>query len=92
LKNIRTLQQNKDKYANKKRKEMEKEIQKIKDHNKYVDQDITTIQKFCEKVEELTRLKSQYEGLSNSIKNDVENVLYWLREEEFLVTLTKQRR
>jgi hypothetical protein len=84
------LQQNKDKYANKKRKEMEKEIQKIKDSNKYVDQDIKTIQNFCEKVEELTRLKSQYEGLSNSIKNDVENVLYWLREEEFLVTLTKK--
>ena len=84
------LQQNKDKYANKKRKEMEKEIQKIKDNNKYVEQDIKTIQKFCEKVEELTRLKSQYEGLSNSIKNDVENVLYWLREEEFLVTLTKK--
>ena len=84
------LQQNKDKYANKKRKEMEKEIQKIKDNNKYVDQDIKTIQNFCEKVEELTRLKSQYEGLSNSIKNDVENVLYWLREEEFLVTLTKK--
>jgi superfamily II RNA helicase len=84
------LQKNKDNYANKKRKEMEKEIQKIKDNNKYVDQDVTTIQKFCEKVEELTRLKNQYEGLSNSIKNDVENVLYWLREEEFLVTLTKK--
>jgi len=84
------LQQNKDKYANKKRKEMEKEIQKIKDNNKYVDQDVTTIQKFCEKVEELTRLNKQYEGLSNSIKNDVENVLYWLREEDFLVTLTKK--
>ena len=69
---------------------MEKEIQKIKDNNKYVDQDIKTIQKYNEKVEELTRLKNQYEGLSNSIKNDVENVLYWLREESFLVTLTKQ--
>lgn len=82
------LQQNKEKYANKKRKEMEKEIQKIKDNNKYVDQDVATIQKYNEKVEELTRLKSQYEGLSNSIKNDIKNVLHLLREEEFLVTLT----
>jgi superfamily II RNA helicase len=90
VENYQDLQSNKDKYANKKRKEMEKEIQKIKDNNKYVDQDIKTIQKFCEKVEELTRLKNQYEGLSNSIKNDVENVLYWLREEGFLVTLTKK--
>jgi superfamily II RNA helicase len=84
------LQQNKDKYANKKRKEMEKEIQKIKDENKYMDQDITTIKKFCDKVTELTQLKNQHEGLSNYIKNDVENVLYWLREEGFLVTLTKK--
>jgi len=84
------LQQNKDKYANKKRKEMEKEIQKIKDDYKYVEQDLVTINKFCEKVEELTRLNNQYDGLSNSIKNDVKNVLYWLREDEFLVTLTKK--
>jgi superfamily II RNA helicase len=84
------LQQNKDKYANKKRKEMEKEIHKIKDNNKYVEQDIVTIQKFCEKVEELTRLNNQYDGLKNCINNDVKNVLYWLREEGFLVTLTKK--
>jgi superfamily II RNA helicase len=90
LEKYRDLQQNKDKYANKKRKEMEKEIQKIKDEYKYVEQDLVTIQKFCEKVEEITRLNNQYNGLSNSIKNDVENVLYWLREEGFLVTLTKK--
>ena len=84
------LQQNKDKYANKKRKEMEKEIQKIKDNNKYVEQDLVTIEKYNDKVDELTQLNKQHDGLSNSIKNDVENVLYWLREEEFLVTLTKQ--
>ena len=90
VENYQDLQQNKEKYANKKRKEMEREIQKIKDNNKYLDQDIKTIQKFCEKVEELTRLKNQYNGLSNSIKNDVENVLYWLREEGFFATLTKK--
>ena len=84
------LQQNKDKYANKKRKEMEREIQKIKDEYKYVEQDLVTIQKFCEKVEELTLLKNQYDGLKNCINNDVENVLYWLREEGFLVTLTNK--
>lgn len=90
VENYQDLQQNKEKYANKKRKEMEKEIQKIKDNNKYLEQDLVTIQKFCEKVEELARLKNQYNGLSNSIKNDVENVLYWLREEGFFATLTKK--
>jgi superfamily II RNA helicase len=83
------LQKNKDNYANKKRKEMEKEIQKIKDDHKYLDQDIKTIQKYSEKVEELHTLQKQYDGLSKYIENDVENVLYWLREDGFLATLTK---
>jgi superfamily II RNA helicase len=84
------LQKNKDNYANKKRKEMEKEIQKIKDEYKYVEQDLITIQKFCEKVSELTQFNKQHEGLKNCINNDIENVLYWLREEGFLVTLTNK--
>lgn len=84
------LQRNKDKYANKKRKEMEKEIQKIKDEHKTVDQDIVTIQKYVDKVSELTQLNKQHEGLKNYINNDVKNVLYWLREEGFLVTLTNK--
>jgi superfamily II RNA helicase len=82
------LQQNKDNYANKKRKEMEKEIQKIKDEHKYVDQDLVTIQNYNVKNEELRSLQKQYDGLNNYINNDVENVLYLLREEGFLVTLT----
>jgi superfamily II RNA helicase len=82
------LQMNKDSYANKKRKEMEKEIQKIKDENKYVDQDLVTIQNYTTKVIELHSLQKQYDGLNNYINNDVENVLYLLREEDFLVTLT----
>ena len=69
------LQRNKDKYANKKRKEMEKEIQKIKDEHKTVDQDIVTIQKYVDKVSELTQLNKQHEGLKNYINNDVKNVL-----------------
>jgi superfamily II RNA helicase len=82
------LQTKKDNYANKKRKEFEKEIQKIKDEFKYIEQDLATIQKYNEKVTELTQLTKQYDGLNNCINNDVENVLHLLREEEFLVTLT----
>ena len=82
------LQTKKDNYANKKRKEFEKEIQKIKDEFKYIEQDLATIQKYNEKVTELMQLTKQYDGLNNCINNDVENVLHLLREEEFLVTLT----
>jgi superfamily II RNA helicase len=82
------LQQNKDKYANKKRKEMEKEIQKIKDEYKYVEEDIVIVDKYINQISELHRLQKQYDGLNNYINDDVENVLYLLREEGFLVTLT----
>ena len=82
------LQSKKDNYANKKRKELEKEIQKIKDEYKYVDQDLMTLQKYNTKLSELSDLQKQYDGLNNYISNDVENVLYLLREEGFLETLT----
>jgi superfamily II RNA helicase len=84
------LQMNKDKYANKKRKELEKEIQKIKDEHKYVEQDMATVDKWNKQREELTQLKKQYDGLNNYINDDVENVLHLLREEGFLVTLTSK--
>jgi superfamily II RNA helicase len=82
------LQMNKDKYANKKRKELEKDIQKIKDEHKYVDQDLVTIEKWNKQLVELKELKKQYESLNNYINNDVENVLYLLKEEGFIVNLT----
>ena len=82
------LQEKKDKYANKKRKEIEKDIQKIKDEYKYVDQDLITVEKWNKQLEELRDLKKQYDGLNNYVSNDVENVLYLLREDGFLETLT----
>jgi len=82
------LQRKKDSYANKKRKEMEREIQKIKDEYKYVDQDLLTVEKWNKQLLDLQDLKKQYDGLNNYINNDVENVLYLLKEEKFLGTLT----
>jgi superfamily II RNA helicase len=82
------LQMNKDKYANKKRKDIEKDIQKIKDEYKYVDQDLITIEKYKTIITDLVALQKQYDGLNNYVSNDVENVLYLLREDGFLETLT----
>jgi superfamily II RNA helicase len=84
------LQQNKNKYVNKKRKEMEKEIEKIKDEHKCVEQDFLTLENYNCKIEELRDLRKQYDGLNNYINDDVENVLHLLREEGFLVTLTSK--
>ena len=82
------LQGKKDNYANKKRKELEKEIQKIKDEHKYIDQDLVTIEKYNKIITELVSLQKQYDGLNNYINNDVESVMYLLREDGFLETLT----
>jgi superfamily II RNA helicase len=82
------LQKNKDKYANKKRKEIEKDIQKIKDEYKYVDQDLITIEKWNKQIFDIRDLKNQYTNLNNFVSNDVENVLYLLREDGFLDTIT----
>ena len=67
---------------------MERDIQKIKDEYKYVEQDLATLQKYNKLLSELDDLQKQYDGLNNYINNDVENVLYLLREQGFLDTLT----
>jgi superfamily II RNA helicase len=49
---------------------------------------LTTLQKYNTKLSELSDLQKQYDCLNNYTYNDVENVLYLLREEGFLDTLT----
>lgn len=78
------LQSNKENYANKKRKEMDKEIQKIKDAHKYIDQDLLTLQQFSQKNEKLGELIRQHKGLINYLDNDVNKVLHVLTRDGFL--------
>jgi len=79
------VQNNKENYANKKRKEMEKEIQKIKDEYKYVDQDMATLQKISKKNIQLDELIRQHKGLMNYLDNDVNKVLHVLTRDGFLI-------
>jgi superfamily II RNA helicase len=79
------VQNNKENYANKKRKEMEKEIQKIKDEYKYVDQDMATLQKISQKNIQLDELIRQHKGLMNYLDNDVNKVLHVLTRDGFLI-------
>jgi superfamily II RNA helicase len=79
------LQSNKENYANKKRKEMEKEIQKIKDGYKYVDQDLITLNKISQKMTQLDELTQRHKGLSNYLDNDVNKVLHVLTRDGFLI-------
>jgi len=78
------LQSNKENYANKKRKEMDKEIQKIKDEYKYVDQDLITLNKISQKMVQLDELTQRHKGLSNYLDNDVNKVLHVLCRDGFI--------
>lgn len=75
---------NKNSYANKKRKEMEKELQKIKDEYQSVEQDQTTLHKYNLKQTELNELHVRKELIDNYINNDVNKVLNLLEDEGFI--------
>ena len=85
------LQSNKENYANKKRKEMEKEIQKIKDNYKNVEQDKIVLQKSSQKMIQLGELMRQHKGLVNYLDNDVDKVLHVLLEDGYLLESDNDR-
>ena len=70
--------------VNKKRKEMERKLQTIKDNYKFIDQDQTTYSKFIEKQNEINALKTQYDSLNSYFQSGVGTVLQLLNEEGFI--------
>jgi len=70
--------------VNKKRKEMERKLQSIKDNYKFIDQDQTTYLKMVEKENEINALKNQYDSLNSYFQSGVGTVLQLLNEEEFI--------
>jgi superfamily II RNA helicase len=85
------LQSNKENYANKKRKEMDKEIQRIKDNYKNVEQDMNVLQKSVKKMAELDELMRRQEGLTKYLDNDVNKVVNLLKEDGFLLGVSGDR-
>jgi superfamily II RNA helicase len=70
--------------VNKKRKEMDRQIQNIRDSNKFIDQDKTTYQKIDVKKSEINSLQTQFDSLNSYIKSGVYKVLHLLKEEGFV--------
>ena len=70
--------------VNKKRKEIERQIQNIRDNNKFIDQDKNTYQKISIKENDIASLQNQLDGLNSYIKSGVYNVLHLLKDEEFV--------
>jgi superfamily II RNA helicase len=70
--------------VNKKRKEMERKLQSIKDNYKFIDQDQTSYLKVTEKQNEINALKTQYDTLNSYFQSGVGTVLHMLNEEGFI--------
>jgi len=70
--------------VNKKRKEMDRQIQNIRDNNKFIDQDKFSYQKIFVKENDISSLQNQFDSVNSYIKSGVYNVLQLLKEEEFV--------
>jgi superfamily II RNA helicase len=70
--------------VNKKRKEMERKLQSMKENYKFIDQDQSSYLKVAEKENEINTLKRQYDGLNSYFKSGVGAVLQLLNEEGFI--------
>ncbi len=80
------LQKNVKFAVNKKRKEMERSIQRIKDEYKFVEQDLQSYLKVSEKEKEIQTLQAEYDSLNKYFQSGVDTVLNLLDEEGFLQT------
>ena len=83
---IQYIQLNKDKkYAvNKKRKEIERQIQNIVDNFKFIETDKTSYENLLIKENEINHLKEQMELANSYLKTDVMKVLQILHEHKFI--------
>jgi superfamily II RNA helicase len=70
--------------VNKKRKEMDRQIQNIRDNNKFIDQDKFSYQKIYVKENDIASLQTQFDSVNSYIKSGVYNVLQLLKDEEFV--------
>jgi superfamily II RNA helicase len=94
IKNLRTPREIIDEYielnqtikfsVNKKRKEIERKLQSIKDGYKFIDHDQASYTKISEKEQEINVLQRQYDSLNSYFKSGVGSVLELLNEEGFV--------
>jgi hypothetical protein len=78
------LNKSKQNAVNKKRKDMERRIQQIKDEYRTVEQDTQSYQKVAIKKSEINDLENQYNGLNSYIQSGVDRVLSLLKSETFI--------
>jgi superfamily II RNA helicase len=69
---------------NKKRREIERQIQQIQENHKFIEQDKITLHKMSEKEKEIESLKTQCETLNRYIHSGVASVLQLLRDANYI--------
>ena len=84
LTNFIELQEKRQTSVNKRRKEIERQLQQIQDAYKYVEQDKLSYLKIAEKEKEITEHKRQLDNLTKYIHDGVEVVLNLLKTQEFV--------
>jgi superfamily II RNA helicase len=70
--------------VNKKRKELEREIEFLKDDNKFIDSDVKTVEKYNEYVKELELMKQSKSSTEDYLQTNIEFVLELLEKEDFI--------
>ena len=78
------LQNNRITSVNKKRKDIERQLQNIHDNYKFIDQDKVTYQKIALKENELNELQNQYNSVNSYIQSGVGMVFKLLKDEGFV--------
>jgi superfamily II RNA helicase len=70
--------------VNKKRKEIERKLESIKDNYRFIDQDQSSYLKIAEKQNEINALNCQYDSLNSYFQSGVGTVLQLLHEDAFI--------
>ena len=70
--------------VNKKRKEVERQLQQIQDNYKFIEQDKNTIHKMLVKENEIADLQKQFDNVNSYIQNGVDSVLKLLSDEKYI--------
>ena len=70
--------------VNKKRKELDREVQSIQESNKNVDADVRTVAKYNEKCDELEKMRQSFHSTEQFLGSNVSTILEFLEKDGFI--------
>jgi superfamily II RNA helicase len=78
------LQRDRPNSVNKKRKDIERQIQQLSDNYKFIEKDVVTYERVSAKENDICQLQKQIDSVNSFIKSGVGSVLALLNEEEYI--------